>query len=119
QRGEAAGNEVTVAQLQAAAARFVSDPSTASNLNEDGLWGEVTNPLLWPSPQIVENQDMLVTLARSEPQSETMLLDAAHEVSAREQSLFELKQRAVIGRWQELLHIQFGLFRDWIGRYKL
>jgi len=118
-RGETVGSEITLAQLQAAAAQFVRDPDTASHLNEDGLWGEVTNPVLWPSAQIVENQDMLTALARTEAQPETTLLAAAHEVSAREQALFELKQRAVIGRVQELLHIQFGLFRNWIGRYKL
>jgi len=118
-RGETVGSEITLTQLQTAAAQFVRDPDTASHLNEDGLWGEVTNPVLWPPLQIIENQAMLTALARTETQPEATLLAAAHEVNAREQALFELKQRAVIGRVQELLHIQFGLFRHWIGRYKL
>jgi ligand-binding sensor domain-containing protein len=117
--GEEISGEITLAQLQSAAGRFVREPGTAALLDEKGLWGEVTSPELWPQPQILENQALLTSLAQVEPQPESDLLAAAQNRSARERSLYELEQRTVLGRLEEMLRIQFGLFRIWIERYKL
>ncbi len=114
---EISGN-MTLTQLQEAAALFVRDPNTAAILDERGLWGEVTNPALWEPPQIRENEAVLTSLAQAEQQSEAALLDASPARQVREGSLFELEQRAVLGRLEALLHIQFGLFHNWIRRYK-
>jgi len=117
--GENVAREITLAQLQAAASRFVRKPDTAALLDEGGLWGEVTDSELWPPPQILENQALLISLAETEPQPEPALLAAGQNRTARERSLLELEHRAVLGRLEEMLRIQFGLFRNWIRRYKL
>jgi hypothetical protein len=116
--GESATGEITLAQLQDAAERFISDPDTASLLNENGLWGEVTSPELWPVAQITENQAVLTNLAATDTQPEAALVATAKDRAARQQSIFELKQRAVLSRLEELLRIQFGLFQNWIKRYQ-
>jgi hypothetical protein len=118
-RGEAVGGEMTLPELQAAAARFIREPATAALLDQNGLWGEVTAPELWPRPQIGENEALLTALAKTEAQAEADLLAGAQNRPARERSLFELEQRAVLGRLDERLRIQFGLFREWIRQYIL
>jgi len=111
--------KITLGHLQAAAECFVRDPNTGALLNERGLWGEVTNPELWPSLQILENQTILTSLAETDRQPESDILAAGRDRTAREQSVFELKQRAVLGKLKEMLRIQFGLFQNWIQRYQL
>ncbi len=113
--------EITLKQMQDAAELFVADPNTEDFLNERGLWGEVTNTGLWPPSQIVENKALLTSLAEVENQSKNALLNSTQTSSTRERerSLFELEQLAVLGQSKRLLRIQFGLFRNWIRRYKL
>jgi hypothetical protein len=117
--GEDASGNITLPQMQASAGRFVREPNTESLLNERGMWGEVTNPELWSPAQITENESLLIELTEREALSETDLLNAAGDPIARERSLFELKNRSVLTRLKDMLRIQFGLFRDWIRRYKL
>jgi hypothetical protein len=123
--GDKLGGTLTLEHLQAAAGRFVRDPNTEALLNERGMWGEVSNRELWPEPQIVENQDILSDLASNQPQAEADLLGSGGDPRVRERALFELKQRYVVGLLEAAeqtafrLYIQFGIFRDWIRRYKL
>lgn len=114
--GDSLTGPVTLEQMQAAAERFVRDPSTEALLS--GLWGEVTNPELWPQQQVIENQDILTTLAKEEQQPEAVVVAAGKDRAARERSVFELRQRSVLNKLQDALRIQFGLFRTWIRKYK-
>lgn len=111
--------EITMAELQKAAEDFVRAPQTACLLNENGLWGEVTDRYLWPLPQIEENQSILKELAANNARPESALLAATSNQEARKQSLHELEQRAVINELDELLHIQMMIFQKWIKRYQL
>jgi ligand-binding sensor domain-containing protein len=105
--------------VERAAALFVRQPSTAANLDEQGLWGEVTNPALWPPAQIVENQTLLQTLAHAEEKAEPDLLATGADPAARTQSLYELTQRAVLRRLlPERLRIHLELFSAWIRAYR-
>lgn len=105
--------------VEGAAALFVRQPSTAANLDEQGLWGEVTNPALWPPAQIVENRTLLQTLAHAEEVAELDLLAAGADSAARTQSLYELTQRAVLRRLlPERLRIHLELFSAWIRAYR-
>jgi hypothetical protein len=115
--GEDPGGALAFENLNTAAERFVRDPKTASLLNERGMWGEVTNPKLWPQPQIIENQIILTSLSDTEDLPEEHLLQSGRDPEARERSLFELKQRHVLNKVVAALRIQFGLFRNWIWRY--
>jgi tetratricopeptide (TPR) repeat protein/3',5'-cyclic AMP phosphodiesterase CpdA len=100
---------------------FISDPTTASYLNENGLWGEISNPKLWPLIQIKENKSILTTLARDDFLPETVILKNGFDREACEDSVFELKKRAVLdkNKLNNSLRIQMNLFQNWIKRYKL
>ncbi|MEZ4730258.1 MAG: hypothetical protein R3E79_24270 [Caldilineaceae bacterium] len=105
--------------VERAAALFVRQPTTAANLDEQGLWGEVTNPALWPPAQIAENQTLLQTLAHAEEEAEPDLIAAGADSAARTQSLYELTQRAVLRRLlPERLCIHLELFSAWIRAYR-
>ena len=113
--------EITLSKVQSIAERFIRDPSTSSLLDERGLWGEVTDPLLWPQPQVQENETVLTTLASVDSQSEKVLLENGFDRRAREWSVFELKKRTVLDadRFSDMLSIQMKLFKNWISRYQL
>jgi len=112
--------KITLDTVTSITESFISDPTTASYLNENGLWGEVTDPKLWPLLQIKENMAILIMLAKDD-QSETVVLVSGSNQEARETSLFELRKRAVLDkdRLKNLLRIQMKLFQNWIKRYKL
>jgi hypothetical protein len=114
-----AGNTIGEKEVQNAVDLFIRDPNTAALLGEGGLWGEITDPHLWSSTQITENTAILISLATNGPQSEKMLLAKAKDERACEESLFELKQRAILGTLKGNLYIQFGLFQKWIHRYAI
>ena len=46
--GDEAATKITLNHLHEAAERFIRRPGTADLVNENGLWGEVTDPALWP-----------------------------------------------------------------------
>lgn len=117
--GDALGSKIELNHLLNAAQRFIREPGTASLLNENGLWGEITDPALWPEPQVIENKGILTSLARSEPQPEEELLAGGRNREARERSMFELEDRTVLSRLEQSLKIRFSLFRQWIEKYQL
>ena len=79
---------------------FIRNPTTASYLNENGLWGELTNPKLWPLSQVTENKSILTTLARHDVQPESVVLANGFDREARENSVFELEKRFVLDKDQ-------------------
>jgi len=112
--------DVPLPHLQETARRFIREPGTSELVNENGLWGEVSNPNLWPQPQVVENQAILKSLAQTEPQPESDLVRRAQDRRACERSLDELERRAVLGKLERsLFNIRLCLFRNWIRRYQL
>ncbi len=111
--------KITLDDIIDAARVFIQRPGTADLVNENGLWGEVTDPILWPKMQVIENQNILTHLARHEAQQEKEILANGQDRVARERSVFELEHRAVLGRLEQSLKIQFGLFRHWIEKYQL
>lgn len=113
------GSEISLDELQTAANEFIRNPATSILLDVRGLWGEVTNPDLWPPAQVTENSNLLRLLAQHGPRPEDALMEVATDRRAREASLFELNQRSVLERLEEKFQIQFGLFQNWIRRYQL
>lgn len=111
--------DITMEDLRGAAEEFVSTPQTATLLNEEGLWGEVTDANIWLPHLVKETRSLLVELAGAGAEPEVKLLEAAADSDARRQSLHELKQRAVVGDFQQLLRIRIKLFSDWIKRYQI
>ena len=112
--------DVPLSHLQEVAARFIREPGTSEILDEKGLWGEVSDPKVWPQLQITENQAVLKSLAQTEPQPELELVRCAQDTRACERSLDELERRAVLGRLEQaLFNIRLRLFRAWIRRYQL
>jgi tetratricopeptide (TPR) repeat protein len=116
--GEHSITKITLDLVLKAAELFIRRPGTADLLNENGLWGEISDPVLWPKIQVAENQDILRHLARAEPQPEATLLARSADKTTSERSLFELEHRAVLGRLEQQLKIRFGLFRHWIEKYQ-
>lgn len=117
---EGAGtSKIELNHLLEAAKRFIREPGTADLLNENGLWGEVTDPVLWPQPQVIENRNILTGLARSQPQRREMLLEKGQDKAAFDKSVSELEHRAVINQSEQLLEIRCDLFRQWIKNYQL
>ena len=111
---------VPLSHLQGIAERFIREPGKSEILDENGLWGEISNPDLWPRPQVAENQAILKSLAQTEPQPESDLVGCAQDRRACERSLDELERRAVLGRLERtLFNIRLRLFRNWIRRYQL
>lgn len=112
--------DVPLSHLEAIAERFIREPGKAELLDEAGLWGEISDLDLWPEPQAMANQAILLSLSQIEPQPEPDLIARAQDHRACERSLDEMEKRDILGRPEAaLFHIQLGLFRDWIRRYKL
>jgi hypothetical protein len=112
--------DVSLSHLQETAGRFIREPGTSEHLDEHGLWGEISNPHLWPQSQVVENQMVLMTLSQGEPKPEGDLVEIAQDRWACERSLDELERRAVLNKLEtSSFNIHLRLFRSWIRRYKL
>jgi hypothetical protein len=112
--------EISLDLLQQTAQAFISRPGTADMLDENGLWGEISDRKLWTRPQAVENQAVLTTLAAAAPQSLEVLISQARDLQARERSLDEMLRRTILDQPKETaFDIRLRLFRDWIRRYKL
>ncbi len=107
--------------MRSVAERFIREPDTASFLNENGLWGEVTNPELWSVPQLQENIAILTTLAEMEYQREPELLTNGSDRRAREQSVFDLIKLSILAKEKntDTLRIHIKLFFYWIRRNQL
>jgi tetratricopeptide (TPR) repeat protein len=131
--------EVTLAELQAAAEKFLFNPTYASIINEQGLWGaEVGNAKIWGEQLARSNQEVLLSLGRAkQPQPRSALVnevnesanDQAHQLfgsAARETALITLDQLTVVddvdaasSTTDPHYDISFGIFRDWIRRVRL
>jgi tetratricopeptide (TPR) repeat protein len=112
--------DVPLSHLQEVAGRFIREPGTSELVDENGLWGEISSPDLWPQSQVVENQAVLKSLAQTEPQPESELVRHARDRRACERSLDELERRAVLNELERrLFNIRLRLFRNWIRRYQL
>ncbi|MCC6190317.1 MAG: tetratricopeptide repeat protein [Anaerolineales bacterium] len=117
--GTSGVSRIELSHLVQAAERFIRQPGTADLLNENGLWGEVTDPALWPMLQVIENRAILTGLSRSDGQPEAVLVAGGSDRTAREKSVFELEHRTVLGRLEQMLMIRFDLFKQWIERYQV
>jgi len=113
--------QITLSHIKEAMKRFIQEPQTATILDASGLWQDIVeNDTLWSPAQLLENATILKILAQHEAQAKSELLQQATNLQACEYSLYELEKRAVLQTQpQALLSIQFGLFRNWIRRYKL
>lgn len=116
--GEDTISQITLPMVRQASESYLRDPSTSVTIEED-LWRGVTDPILWLPPQILENQALLKSLAKTGPQSEKELLESSRDRKERDSLIIELEHRAILSRENQKLKIQFGLFRNWIQRYKL
>jgi hypothetical protein len=111
---------VPLSHLQEMADCFIREPSSSTHLDEDGLWGEITDPHLWPSAQVIENETILTALAHIEPRARADLVALAQSRQACEHSLFELERRDVLGKPEPVsFDVKLQIFRRWIQKYKL
>ena len=62
-----ASGEIKIDHLKQAVQDFIQNPDYASNLDTQGLWGEVTNPKIWPESEISIHEFILETLADEQP----------------------------------------------------
>jgi hypothetical protein len=111
--------EIPLSAIQDAAARFIREPSTAANLNENGMWGKVTNPDLWSAPIITANEEILLILAERGPRLPTDLPPAVDDATTYNMALSEWRQRSVLQQVEASVRITFAAFRDWIRLRKL
>lgn len=113
-------NRFTLEDLHIAAQRFVQEPGTAQLLDERGLWGEITDPHLWPKTQISANEHILLSLSEVERRRKEELLTRTTQQTSYNTSLYELNRRSILGKPEEDLYwIQLRLFRNWIRSDKL
>jgi len=105
---------------------FIRNPQTAANLDEKGMWGEVTSLTLWEAPIAKANVQILKTLAAATaPLQHDEIIRAetgpppllANETL--ESAFFALQNRWVIqkithGRGPSRYQIAFGLLYQWI-----
>jgi hypothetical protein len=119
-RRERQPGEILLAELEDAAAEFPDLSEYSSVLNQQGLWGDISNDRRWSAAEVEVNQEILRTVAASSapvPRSKLIGRSADHRsclLALRD--LFILEQSA--GE-DSAYKINFGLFRTWIRRNRL
>jgi hypothetical protein len=98
---------------------FIQNPDYAGILDQQGMWGEITNANLWSPPEIKEHEAILETLASDQPCTLTDRLSATVDPAIRDKALHNLSSRSVIRDHKQQISIQFALFRNWIRKYRL
>ena len=99
--------------------KFISQASTSNFLNEQGLWGEVSNKLIWGPKLAKEFQRILLLLATKPILKEVDLLIDSKDRKISENAIEEMEKRGILKFYQDSYSIRFGVFSDWIKKYKL
>jgi hypothetical protein len=114
------GHPITMDCLRSVAQRFIQEPSTAHLLDENGLWGEISDPYLWPKLQVAANQKILLSLAGADQRRKDEIVGQVLQRSAFNASLYELNQRSVLAQSDsDMYWIHLRLFRNWIRNDRL
>lgn len=97
------------------------DPAFNYLLSEKGLWGEVTDPKLWPQSQIKTNESILTKLAETNRKQRADLIDNTESNRTENlSSLFELSRRCILENSVNTEYtIHSKLFRNWIRSDRL
>lgn len=111
--------EIELDHLKQAAQVFIQNPDYAANLDDQGLWGEVTNSKIWSLGEIQDHSFILEQLAESQPAPNSVFLQTTLDLSTRERAIYNLTSRSVISNFNKMLSLRFDLFRNWIRRYRL
>lgn len=117
ERGTVALKEVTES-----ASRFLYDPRYASILNENGLWGEISNISLWGTGLAESNKTLILSFAESSTPIKKSAIINQEKGEIFLSSLFALEQLSVIKKIDDSVDsfsITFELFRSWIRNVKL
>jgi uncharacterized protein Yka (UPF0111/DUF47 family) len=99
--------------------KFITQASTSNFLNEQGLWGEVSNKLIWGPKLAKEFQRILLFLASKPILKEADLLINSKDRKLSENAIEEMEKRGILKNYQNSYSIRFGVFSDWIKKYKL
>jgi hypothetical protein len=113
--------QITAPALQETVDTFIRNPQSAANLNENGMWGEVTQPALWEPAIARANQHILKQLAAAAEPLKLEQIFAQDENEAVEDAFYALQNRWIINkikqrRGRTVYQITFGLFCRWIRR---
>jgi hypothetical protein len=106
--------EVSLEDIERATQPLISQPNTAILLNEQGLWGEMTDPKLWGRKLSKEMKFLLTDLAQ-----ENLDQNQSGMLKSRIDALYQLTQRGVVRQANGKYSIQMKLFQNWIKRYIL
>lgn len=105
--------------LKKAVQDFIQNPDYASNLDIQGLWGELTNVKIWSEIEIPIHENILETLAKEQPYQDNKFFQAAPDLLTCERAMHNLTSRSVVSTVNHMMSIQFDIFRKWIRRYRL
>lgn len=110
--------QLTPDHIKTAKRVFISQPTTSALLNEQGLWGEVTNSDLWGHRVAVDIKNILLFLARYDTIEENKLPQPVDR-EVRERALYEFSIRGLLRLDEGYCSIRFEVFRSWLQRYQL
>jgi len=116
-RGTKQAGEISLLEMQKAADIFISHPDYNDSL--EGLWQEVTKSVIWSKSLEVENQQILIYLAKHKNGQMADILSNSKNAHECETSIQELKLRHLLSDASESLTIQFDLFRRWIEKHQI
>jgi hypothetical protein len=111
-------SQLTPEHIKTAKRGFISRPTTSALLNEEGLWGEVTNRSLWGSEVVADIKNILLFLAIHDSIEENGLPPSVQR-EVRERTLYEFSRRGLLRVNEGYYSIRFGVFRAWLRRYQL
>lgn len=114
--------QINAPLLRATVDTFIRNPKSAANLNENGMWGEVTQLALWEPEIAAANQQILEQLAAADAPLTITHIIGEEADETLEDALFALQNRWVISkakrrRGPDVYEITFGLLRRWIRRH--
>ena len=110
---------ISIEDIENTLRKFISQSTTSNFLNNQGLWGEITNIKLWQPELINEYKRILLMLSKNHSLVEDELLKSSVNLSFGERAVQELERRGVLKNINGTYTIGFEIFRDWICRYEL